>query len=314
MRTLINTFTRPRGAVLQAAAYKCHILSPYGNVYDSARVNMYSNVNVTLNPNTCAQPCMLHSSASRCCRQKQVGDLYDHSSTREVLPAELPTSTAVVEDSAQVHTAFDIVNAAPIPTGAAEIDCHNVASMSGQRHHHSDGASLQTAAQTTAAGAGAGTNSPVILSTGSTWKHNPKLEKQTAHDACEVNKAVLGGGCQSSAERNIWSVFNPIWDSLPVTKARLPRASDARADWAGTVGQPGELKHFLGLKNPVNHTRVTMAHIDRQIAYTVVRFSGRPKQLDQTMLAKDPCLSTSHWRVMTCRFPGVVAFPPLIRL
>lgn len=66
--------------------------------------------------------------------------------------------------------------------------------------------------------------------------------------------ANAGGGYQSSAERNIWSVFNPIWRSFPVNKARLPRATDAGVDWAGTLGRPEELGLFLGMKNPVNRT------------------------------------------------------------
>lgn len=57
---------------------------------------------------------------------------------------------------------------------------------------------------------------------------------------------------QSSAERNIWSVFNPLWGSFRVNQPRLPRPSDAGVNWARTVGQPEEMKKFLGLKNPVN--------------------------------------------------------------
>lgn len=57
---------------------------------------------------------------------------------------------------------------------------------------------------------------------------------------------------ESSAERNIWSVFNPIWSARPGVKFRLPKPSDEGADWAGTVGVVDELKHFRGLNNSVN--------------------------------------------------------------
>lgn len=59
-------------------------------------------------------------------------------------------------------------------------------------------------------------------------------------------------GCQSSAECNIWSAFNPIWTTFSVSKARLSKATDAGVDWAGTSGRPDELRLFFGLKNPVN--------------------------------------------------------------
>lgn len=59
-------------------------------------------------------------------------------------------------------------------------------------------------------------------------------------------------GCQSSAERNIWSVFNPMWSIFVVNKARLPKKADRGADWAGTAGKPDGLHMFLGTKNPVN--------------------------------------------------------------
>lgn len=59
-------------------------------------------------------------------------------------------------------------------------------------------------------------------------------------------------GCQSSAERNIWSVFNPMWSIFVVNKARLPKKADRGADWAGTAGKPDGLYMFLGTKNPVN--------------------------------------------------------------
>lgn len=59
-------------------------------------------------------------------------------------------------------------------------------------------------------------------------------------------------GCQSSAERNIWSFFNPMWNVFVVNKARLPKKADRGADWAGTVGRPEGLHMFLGTKNPVN--------------------------------------------------------------
>lgn len=62
----------------------------------------------------------------------------------------------------------------------------------------------------------------------------------------------IGDGCQCSAERNIWSVFNPIWNTFIVKKARLPKPGDRGADWAGTAGRPTELGMFLGLNNPVN--------------------------------------------------------------
>lgn len=57
---------------------------------------------------------------------------------------------------------------------------------------------------------------------------------------------------QSSVERNIWSVFNPLWGSFRVNQPRLPRRSDAGADWARTMGRPEEMRSFLGLKNRVN--------------------------------------------------------------
>lgn len=66
-------------------------------------------------------------------------------------------------------------------------------------------------------------------------------------EACDIQD-----GCQSSAERNIWSVFNPMWNIFVVPKPRLPKPSDRGADWAGTVGRPDELNGFFGLKNPIN--------------------------------------------------------------
>lgn len=59
-------------------------------------------------------------------------------------------------------------------------------------------------------------------------------------------------GCQSSAERNIWSIFNPMWNIFVVNKARLPKKADRGADWAETAGRPDALHMFLGTKNPVN--------------------------------------------------------------
>ncbi|CAN0165613.1 unnamed protein product [Scytosiphon promiscuus] len=47
-----------------------------------------------------------------------------------------------------------------------------------------------------------------------------------------------------------------MWSTFIVNKARLPRGSDWEADWPGTVGRPGELKNFLGLKNLVNRKTV----------------------------------------------------------
>lgn len=72
----------------------------------------------------------------------------------------------------------------------------------------------------------------------------------------EEEGGTIGDDCQRSAERNIWSVFNPIWHSFPVKKPRLPRVVDEGADWAGTVGKPDKLKLFWGLKNLTNRTCV----------------------------------------------------------
>lgn len=72
-------------------------------------------------------------------------------------------------------------------------------------------------------------------------------EASPAGEECDIQD-----GCQSSAERKIWSVFNPMWNIFVVNKARLPKPADRGADWAGTVGRPDRLNMFLGLKNPVN--------------------------------------------------------------
>eukprot|EP00752_Nemacystus_decipiens_P018232 g16360.t1 len=74
----------------------------------------------------------------------------------------------------------------------------------------------------------------------------------TKDGATSEEERDIQDGCQSSAERNIWSVFNPIWNIFVVNKARLPSRRDRGADWAGTAGRPEELHTFLGTKNPVN--------------------------------------------------------------
>lgn len=78
------------------------------------------------------------------------------------------------------------------------------------------------------------------------------VDSQTKSDTLPQHEKNIGDGCQSSVERNIWSVFNPMWSTFVVNKPRLPKASDREADWSGTAGRPGELKEFMGLKNPVN--------------------------------------------------------------
>lgn len=78
------------------------------------------------------------------------------------------------------------------------------------------------------------------------------IDSHAKSDTAARHEPGIGYGCQSSAERNIWSVFNPIWSAFVVDKARLPAASDKEADWSGTVGRPDKIKDFLGLKNPIN--------------------------------------------------------------
>lgn len=85
-----------------------------------------------------------------------------------------------------------------------------------------------------------------------TCKQNRAPEEPEADGTDDELELAPGSGYQSSAERNIWSTFNPIWNCFPVKKARLPKASDRVADWGGTVGRPDEMDRFLGLKNPVN--------------------------------------------------------------
>ncbi len=127
---------------------------------------------------------------------------------------------------------------------------------------------LQTlsAANTTAPREGAGsaaTTAPATIEgipSGAT-NEDTTLTNPTVSDGADGNKDKtaaageerdIGDGCQSSAERNIWSVFNPIWNTFIVKKARLPNPGDRGADWAGNAGRPTDLGMFLGLKNPVN--------------------------------------------------------------
>lgn len=85
---------------------------------------------------------------------------------------------------------------------------------------------------------------PIALPTSGGVDHT---KNEAAGEVCDIQD-----GCQSSAERNIWSVFNPMWSIFLVSKPRLPKPSDRGADWAGTVGRPDELNGFFGLKNPIN--------------------------------------------------------------
>lgn len=92
---------------------------------------------------------------------------------------------------------------------------------------------------------------------------NPRIrggDDEKKDVAAAGGECDIGDGCQSSAERNIWSVFNPIWSTFVVKKARLPKSVDQGADWAGTAGKPGGLGMFLGLKNPVNRKYVVIWH------------------------------------------------------
>lgn len=84
----------------------------------------------------------------------------------------------------------------------------------------------------------------------------PEREQQTQEERPPEPPDGNGGKGvthHSSAERNIWSVFNPLWNNFLVREPRLPHASaDAGVDWARTTGRPEEITQFLGLKNPVN--------------------------------------------------------------
>lgn len=92
-------------------------------------------------------------------------------------------------------------------------------------------------------------------STGTAATSAPNPEDQPFQSGTDAKQGVsteASDGHQSSAERNIWSAFNPIWSSFRVRKPRLPKESDIKANWAGTAGIPDELSLFLGLNNPVN--------------------------------------------------------------
>ncbi|CAM9734853.1 unnamed protein product [Discosporangium mesarthrocarpum] len=56
---------------------------------------------------------------------------------------------------------------------------------------------------------------------------------------------------QSSAERNIWSIYNPIWGAFPIQKPRLPRPEDTGVEWA-TKHVPDRLQSFLGQGQRLN--------------------------------------------------------------
>lgn len=78
------------------------------------------------------------------------------------------------------------------------------------------------------------------------------VDTDNENDAAALQESGERDRYQSSTERNIWSVFNPMWNHFTVRKTRLPKTSDIEADWAGTAGRPEELKLFLGLKNTTN--------------------------------------------------------------
>lgn len=78
------------------------------------------------------------------------------------------------------------------------------------------------------------------------------VDTDNENEAAALQESGQRDRYQSSTERNIWSVFNPIWNHFTVRKARLPKTSDIEANWAGTAGRPEELKLFLGLKNTTN--------------------------------------------------------------
>lgn len=78
--------------------------------------------------------------------------------------------------------------------------------------------------------------------------------------ACADSDVVLHEAAQhqSFVERNIWSIFNPLWTAFPVRRPRLSNASDSSSDWTATTGRPRELRRFLGLNNPANCTWVSL--------------------------------------------------------
>lgn len=177
-----------------------------------------------------------------------------HQASLQKKTASIMDSDAIVFDAAAAAPAATTAPAsAPAPAPATKFNDTTTATTT---------VHTATAAATAAAVAGAADNdaddedvtttrnifdggAPIALPMSGGVNHIN--DDNVAREACAIQD-----GCQSSAERNIWSVFNPMWSIFDVRKARLPKPSDKGADWAGTVGRLDDLNGFLGLKKNVN--------------------------------------------------------------
>lgn len=175
--------------------------------------------------------------------------------TPSISPAQPPHYTTVADCKVLPSIAAPGTSdgAATSLSGATESkESHNAADGSGQRLGRGGNTPLQSAPTTTAKGAEINKAPGSPLASG-TCTRNSNPEDPDARGTDEgLEPMPTSGRCLSSAERNVWSTFNPIWNCFPVKKARLPKASDQVADWGGTVGRPDEMDEFLGLKKPVN--------------------------------------------------------------
>lgn len=188
----------------------------------------------------------------------QAGNASNNATTPAISPVEPTHCTALAECKAPPSIVAPDSNggAAASFSGATESkESQNAADDNGQRFAKPGITPLLSVPPTTATNA-VTNKMPGSPLTSGTCKRNSNPEEPGADGTDDEFKPVPGSGCQSSAERNIWSTFNPIWSCFPVKKARLPKASDRAADWGGTVGRPDGMNKFLGPKKPANRKSV----------------------------------------------------------